>query len=321
MNKNNTASSGKTVLVTGGAGFIGSHLVDRLVGLGYNVRVLDNLSTGSVANIKSHLNSSQVDFVGGDIRDKSFVRECLQDVDMVVHLAAIVSVPFSVANPELTFDVNVDGTNGLLDLCEELGVGKFVFASSCAVYGDPAYLPVSENARIAPLSPYAESKLAGEHSCLERRGLRSVVLRLFNVYGTRQGLSEYSGVITRFLDCIKHREPLVVFDDGLQTRDFVNVADVVGAVLASIESVAAEGKVINIGSGKATTVNDLADTLLQLSGVDLQVLHMSPRAGDIRHSYADVSKAKKILGYEPKVSLPEGLQVLLKELSVSGPCI
>lgn len=261
--------SGKTVLVTGGAGFIGSHLVDRLVDLGYNVRILDNLSTGSVDNIKLHLNSSQVDFVRGDIRDKSLVQGCLRDIDVVVHLAAIVSVPFSVSNPDLTFDVNVKGTDVLLDLCEKLSVDKFVFASSCAVYGDPKYLPVNEDSQTVPLSPYAKSKLVGEHHCLERKGLKSVVLRFFNVYGCRQGLSEYSGVITRFLDCIRHRAPLVVFDDGLQTRDFVNVADVVDAILASFENVAAEGNVINVGSGKATSINELATTLLKMSGADL----------------------------------------------------
>jgi len=309
-------SSGKTVLVTGGAGFIGSHLVDRLVDLGYKVRILENLSTGNVANIKSHLDSSQVNFVRGDIRDKSLVQACLQGVDVVVHLAAIVSVPFSVANPKLTFDVNVNGTNSLLDMCEALGVGKFVFASSCAVYGDPKYLPVNEDSQTVPLSPYAKSKLVGEHHCLERKGLKSVVLRFFNVYGCRQGLSEYSGVITRFLDCIRHRAPLVVFDDGLQTRDFVNVADIVDAILASFENVAAEGNVINVGSGKATSINELATTLLKMSGADLEILYKPPRAGDVRHSYADISKAEKILDFEPKVPLQEGLQVLLKEMSL-----
>ena len=267
-------------------------------------------------NIRSHLSSGRVDFVKGDIRDVSLVTKSVDGVDVVVHLAALTSVPFSVANPDLTFDVNVVGTLNLIRACAQEGVGRFVFVSSCAVYGDPESLPVREEHKPNPISPYAESKLLAERYCLgfqDRQLLRSVVLRFFNVYGPRQGMNDYSGVITRFVDRVRQKEPLVVYGDGSQTRDFVCVYDVVEAVLASMKSSCAEGEVFNIGSGKPTSINELAKTVLELAGVDLMIRYEKARAGDIKDSYADISKAKKLLGYEPKVSLRDGLQMLLKE--------
>ena len=308
------------VLVTGGAGFIGSHVVDRLVKDGYAVRVIDDLSTGRLDNIKGHLSSGRVDFVKGDIRDASLVRKRLDGVSMVVHLAALTSVPFSVENPDLTFDVNLLGTLNLLRSSIEARVDRFVFVSSCAVCGDPEFLPVNEEAPTNPISPYAESKLVAERYCLgfnERQLLRSVVLRFFNVYGPRQGMNDYSGVITRFIDRTRHKLPLVIYGDGSQTRDFVNVHDVAEAVLASMKSSKVEGEVFNIGSGKPTTINELAKTVLELAGVDLKICYENSRAGDIKDSYADISKAKKFLGYEPKVSLKAGLQALLEEKVVA----
>ena len=304
------------VLVTGGAGFIGSHMVDRLVNDGYDVRVIDDLSTGRLDNIQGHLSSGKVDFVKGDIRDVSLVRKSVDGVDVVVHLAAVTSVPFSVENPDLTFDVNLLGTLNLIRACAQEDVVRFVFVSSCAVFGEPEFLPVKEEHRADPISPYAESKLIAERFCLgfqERQLLRSVVLRFFNVYGPRQGMNDYSGVITRFFDSVRRKEPLVIYGDGSQTRDFVSVYDIVEAVLASMKSSNAEGEVFNVGSGKPTSINELAKTVLELAGVDLEIRYEKPRAGDIKDSYADISKAKKHLGYEPKVSLRDGLQVLLKE--------
>lgn len=302
------------VLVTGGAGFIGSHLVDRLVAEGYGVRVLDDLSAGKLENIAGHLRAGRVDFVKGDIRDSAVVAKCLDSVAVVVHLAALTSVTFSVANPDLTFDVNAFGTLNLLRTCVEQAVDKFVFVSSCAVYGDPEFLPVDEGCKANPISPYAESKFLAERYCLrfdKRKLLRSVVLRFFNVYGPRQGLNDYSGVITRFVDRVRKKEPLVVYGDGSQTRDFVSVHDIVEAVLASMRSVAAQGQVFNIGSGKPTSINELAKTILELAGVDLEIRHEKPRVGDIKDSYADISKAKKVLGYKPRVDLREGLEGLI----------
>ena len=304
------------VLVTGGAGFIGSHLVDRLVDCGYHVRVVDNLSTGKRENISGHLKSGAVEFVEGDIRDASVIEGCVEHVDVAVHLAAIISVPFSVENPSVTFDVNVKGTLNLLRACAEAKVDKFVFASSCAVYGEPEFLPLNEEHPSNPISPYAESKLAAEKFCLgfhAKQLLQSVVLRFFNVYGPRQGVNDYSGVITRFIDQGRKGLPLIVYGDGGQTRDFVNVHDVVEAVSSAMTSEYAEGKLFNIGFGQATSVNELAETILETAKLDSQVLHEEPRLGEIRHSYADISKAEKLLEYKPKVSLKDGLAELLAE--------
>lgn len=302
--------------MTGGAGFIGSHLVDKLVEKGCAVRVIDNLSTGSIANIKPHVESGKVEFIQGDIRDASLVNQTVKDVGSVFHLAAATSVPFSVANPRVTYENNVAGTLNLLASCARQKIGKFVFASTCAVYGEPKYLPVDEKHPTCPISPYAESKLAAERYCLgfhERQLLCAVVLRFFNVYGPRQVMNDYSGVITRFVQRAKKRQPLTIYGDGSQTRDFVNVNDVVNATLASVEKPEAEGEVFNIGSGKATSINELAKTILELSGSKTAISHEVPRVGDIKHSYADVSKARKLLGYEPKFSLTRGLQALLEE--------
>lgn len=304
----------KKVLVTGGTGFIGSHLVDRLVAEGYGVRVLDDLSAGKLENITAHLKAGSVDFVKGDIRDSAVVAKILGSVDVVVHFAALTSVTFSVEHPDLTFNVNVAGTQNLINACVEHAVSKFVFASSCAVYGDPEFLPVNETCKSNPISPYAESKLLGERYCLgvdKRQVLKPVVLRFFNVYGPRQGLNDYSGVITRFIDRVRQNKPLTVYGDGSQTRDFVSVHDIVEAVLASMRSVNAHGQVFNIGSGKPTSINELAKTILELAGVDLEIRHEKIRAGDIKDSYADISKAKKVLGYMPRVSLRAGLEGLI----------
>ena len=202
------------VLVTGGAGFIGSHLVDRLVGAGCLVKVLDNLSTGKLENIRGHLDSGKAIFVEGDVRNASNVERSVQDCDAVVHLAAQTSVPYSVENPWETFAINVGGTLNVLRSCAEgRQVGKLVFASSCAVYGDPVSLPASEETSVGPISPYADSKLAAEKYCCgfsDVQILPSVVLRFFNVYGPRQGLTEYAGVITRFIEQIRQGLPLVI---------------------------------------------------------------------------------------------------------------
>jgi UDP-glucose 4-epimerase len=306
------------VLVTGGAGFIGSHVVEGLVDCGYSVRVVDDLFTGKLSNIEAHLRSGRVDFVRGDVKDAEFVGKCVRGVGAVVHLAAVTSVPFSVDNPVFTYDTNVAGTLNLLISCAEEKVGKFVFTSSCAVYGEPECLPVNEECPTSPISPYAESKLAAERFCLgfhEKRLLRSVVLRLFNVYGPRQGVNDYSGVITRFVDRSIQGLPLVIYGDGSQTRDFVHVSDVVEAVLGSLENEDAEGEVFNIGSGVPISVLELAKTVLELTGSSLEILYDEPRLGDVKYSCADVSKAARLLGYKPKLFLKNGLRSLLGEVA------
>jgi UDP-glucose 4-epimerase len=313
-------SNPKSVLVTGGAGFIGSHVVDRLVSEGCAVRVLDDLSSGKIANIEAHLSSGAVEFVKGDIRDVAIVSQSLKGVDAVIHLAAQISVTLSVEHPDVTYDVNLGGTLNLLRCSAQEGVKKFVLASSCAVYGDAEVLPIKEDARPNPISPYAESKLLGERYCLgfnERQLLGAVVLRFLNVYGPRQGLNDYSGVITKFIDRVIQKKPLVIYGDGSQTRDFVNVHDIVEAIIRSTRRNQAEGQVINVGTGKPTSVNELAKTILELAGVSTEIRYEKSRAGDIKDSYADISKAEKLLGYAPKVSLRDGLHVLLTEKGVA----
>jgi UDP-glucose 4-epimerase len=300
------------VLVTGGAGFIGSHVVERLVEEGYSVVVVDDLSTGSLDNISGLVDRGFVDFVEADVRDRDAVGKLVHGVEAVVHLAAVVSVPFSLENPDLTFDVNVKGTRAVLSSCVRRGVRRFIFVSSGSVYGVPRYLPVDEVHPTGPISPYAVSKLAGERCCQEvvRSGLDVVVLRLFNVYGRRQAPGEYSGVITKFLDRAERGQPLVIYGDGSQTRDFVHVSDVADAILTLVRGGGVQG-VFNVGCGRAVSIGYLAETVLSLSGRDCGIVHGPPRDGDITHSVADVSRAREAFGYEPKVTLEEGLLELL----------
>jgi UDP-glucose 4-epimerase len=304
------------VLVTGGAGFIGSHVVDRLVNEDCEVRVLDDLSTGKMENIQTHLKSGKVELVKGDIRNASLVTKSLDDVSKVIHMAAIDSVQLSIENPDLTFDINLLGTLNLLRSSIEQHVDRFVFVSSCAVFGDPVSLPVTEKTPTNPISPFAESKLVGERYCLgfsERQLLHSVVLRFFNVYGPRQIMNNYSGVITSFIDRCRLKLPLIIYGDGSEKRDFINVQDVAGVILTSTKSKSADGEVFNIGSGEPTSINELAKTVIGLTGGDSEITYVMSRAGDIKDSYADISKAKKLLNFEPKVALREGLQILLQE--------
>jgi len=308
-------SEAKRVLVTGGAGFIGSHVVDRLVADRCEVRVLDDLSTGKLENISRYVKRGRVAFVEGDIRDASVVEESVEDIDVVLHFAAVTSVPLSVENPRFTFDVNVKGTVNLLSECAKKKVGKFLFTSSSAVYGEPKFLPITEEHPTNPMSPYAESKIAAEtfvHGFYEKELLSSVVLRLFNVYGPRQGVNDYSGVITRFIDNCKRGAPLVIYGNGGQTRDFIHIQDAVDAILIAMDDEYAEGNVFNIGSGVATSIFDLADTVMEIAGVDLQVLYEEARPGDIRHSYANISKAESLLEYRPQIPLEYGLRTLLR---------
>ncbi|NLB56827.1 MAG: NAD-dependent epimerase/dehydratase family protein [Lentisphaerae bacterium] len=289
-------------------------MVDRLIDEGYYVKVIDDLTMGTLLNLKKHLDSSKLEFVKGDIRDPVAIERCVKGIDVIAHLAALTSVPFSVEYPDLVYDVNVSGSLNLMYSAIKAGVGRFVFASSCAVFGDTTVLPVTESAVFNPISPYAESKLAIERCCrgFYKRGLLgSVVLRFFNVYGPRQGLSEYSGVITKFFDAARRGLPLVIFGDGLQTRDFVSVYDVVDSVYLAMTLGSVEGKAFNIGSGKETNIHQIAQTILELTGSDVDICYEQPRLGDIQESCADISKAKRLLKFQPKVALKDGLVALV----------
>ncbi|MGB9779166.1 MAG: SDR family NAD(P)-dependent oxidoreductase [Candidatus Bathyarchaeales archaeon] len=303
------------VLVTGGAGFIGSHLVDRLVREGFEVAVFDNFSTGSLENVKYLSASEGFSFVRGDVADKRRVDESLKDVDVVFHLAAVTSVPFSVKNPVETFRVNVEGTRNLLEACLNTRVERFVYVSSCAVYGEAEYLPIDEKHPTKPASPYAESKFEAERLCAafhELYGLKIVTFRLFNVYGPRMRRSRYSGVITRFIERLSVKKPPVIYGDGAQTRDFIHVSDVVEAMMLSLDSGSAVGETFNVGFGTPTTINHLAQLLGELLGAgDVKPLYRRAREGDVKHSYADIGRARETFGFEPKINLKEGLLTLL----------
>lgn len=304
-------------LVTGGTGFIGSHLVDRLMKKGYEVVVLDDFSTGKVENITHHLGNQRFHLVKGDVRDLEDVRKAARDVDVVFHLAAIVNVPLSIEDSLLVNDVNVRGTLNLLEASLNENTERFVYVSSCAVYGEARYLPINEEHPIMPLSPYGISKITAEHHCRifhQIHGLEATCLRLFNVYGPRQSEGPYSGVITRFINRLRHGKPPIIYGDGNQTRDFVHVKDVVEANMYVLQSSRCAGEAINIGTGKPSTISNLANSLIELSGKsDVKLVHKTPRKGDIRNSYADIRKAEKMLGYKPKITLREGLRKLLHE--------
>jgi len=297
------------VLVTGGAGFIGSHLVKALVKAGHQVKVLDNLSTGSIENLADVLNA--VEFVKGDVRDYGTVEYAVGGVDAVVHLAALIDVAESVEKPDLYFDVNVRGTYNVVKASKN--VSTFVFASSSAVYGEPIRVPIPEDHPLMPKSPYAASKVSGEafvQAFANQYGFRPVILRLFNVYGPKQSRA-YAGVIIEFIRRVSRGEPPVIFGDGEQTRDFVHVSDVVEAIMLSLRNEGVRG-VFNIGSGEGVTINYLARLILRLMGrEDLRPVYAPPRPGDIRHSIADTTRAKKELKYEPKIKLETGIKELI----------
>ena len=306
------------MLVTGGAGFIGSHIVDRLLAEGFAVTVLDNFSSGKMENISNCVKSNSFSLVRGDIRDVALVKKAVKDVNVVFHEAALVDVALSVKNPLLFNDVNVTGTLNLLKASVDSGVERFVFPSSAAVYGDSNPAKKKESMLPTPISPYGASKLAAEnylHAFNNLYGLQTVCFRCFNVYGARQSsTSSYTGVITAFISRLSKRKPPIIHGDGKQSRDFVNVDDVVSANMLALESEAAVREVFNIASGKAITIYGLARILMRITNNEhLKPIFTSKRAGDIKHCLGDISKAKKLLGFSPKIRIDDGLSKMLKE--------
>jgi UDP-glucose 4-epimerase len=297
------------ILVTGGAGFIGSHLVKALVKAGHSVRILDNFSTGSLENLSDIAGS--VELVVGDVRSYDVVEKAVKGVDAVIHLAALIDVAESIEKPDLYFDVNARGTYNIAKACK--GVSVLVLASTCAVYGEPVKLPVAEDHPIVPKSPYAATKVAGEAFIQAYSNLydyRYAILRLFNVYGPKQSKA-YAGVVIEFIKRVSRGEPPIIFGDGEQTRDFIHISDVVEAIIMAITNEKARD-VFNIGSGKPVTINQLAKLILKLMGrEDLKPVNTTPRPGDIRHSVADITKAREALGFKPRIGLEEGLQSLI----------
>ena len=296
-------------LVTGGAGFIGSHLAETLVRRGEAVRVLDNLSTGKKENMAAF--AGRVEFIEADIRDLDACRRSVRGVDHVLHQAALASVPGSIADPLSTNAVNVTGTLNLLIAARDAGVRSFVLASTSAVYGDAPSLPKVEGEEGRPLSPYAISKLVGENYAQAfhaLHGMKTVALRYFNVFGPRQDpKSEYAAVIPQFITKVLNGESPTIYGDGEQSRDFIHVKSVVEANIMAAESSTIGGEVFNIASGTGLSVNALLTALNRILDAAIKPVHGAPRPGDVRHSVADIGKARRLLGFEPRPSFPEGL--------------
>lgn len=296
-------------LVTGGAGFIGSHIAEELVHRGHSVRIVDNFSTGKRENIAPFL--GKIDLIEGDIKDFEVCQQAVKDMDFVLHQAALTSVPRSIEDPLLTNEVNITGALNLLLASRDAGVRRFVLASSAAVYGDNPGLPKKENMEGLPLSPYAASKRMGELYCQvfnRAFGLSTVSLRYFNIFGPRQDpSSQYASVIPNFIGKMLKEEKPVVFGDGEQSRDFLYVSNVVEANILASQAGDVSGEVFNIGSGERTSVNSLVVKLNEVLDKEIKPTYEEPRPGDIKHSYADISKARKMLKYEPSVSFSEGL--------------
>ena len=298
-------------LVTGGAGFIGSHAVEALIKAGNQIRVLDNFHTGKRRNLLGVEN--KIELIEGDIRDVSLSRQVMEKVEYVIHLAALHEVPRSVEQPVETHEVNVTGILNLLLAARDAGVKRFVYASSSAVYGDSPILPRSEDRAPLPTSsPYAVSKLAGEYYCQlfsHLYGLETVSLRFFNIFGPRQdSASNYAGVIPKFVTALLSNTPPTIYGDGKQSRDFTYVIDCVAAVLRACWAPNLSGEILNIGTGQQTTVNQLCSLLQEILHRKIPPRFGPPQPGDIKYDYADIKKAKRLLSYQPMWDIQQGLR-------------
>jgi nucleoside-diphosphate-sugar epimerase len=310
------------VLVTGGAGFIGSHIVDALLERGARVRVVDNLSTGHLRNLEKV--KGKIDFLEGDLADESIARRAVKDVELVFHEAALPSVPRSVANPRETHLASVEATFNLLLAAKEKGVRRVVYAASSSAYGDQPTLPKIESMRPEPLSPYAAAKLVGEYYCqvfTRSYGLETICLRYFNVFGPRQDPSSpYSGVISQFVDRLLKGQSPIIYGDGEQTRDFTYVSNAVEANMLAAESDRGIGEVINIANGEKVSINELFKLVRQILGrADIEPDYQPARTGDILHSLADVTSARENLGFAPRIRLEEGLRLTVGSASGAAP--
>ena len=301
----------KNVLVTGAAGFIGSNLTIELVNLGANVIGFDNLFNGRIENIEEIIENKSFKFIKGDIRDFNFLLEIFEGIDIIYHVAAFTSVPQSVLMPETCNDVNVNGTLNVLNAARKRDIEKIIYSSSSSVYGDTPTLPKKEDMPRHPISPYGASKLACEgymQAFHKIYGLRTLSLRYFNVFGPRQKDSPYSGVIAIWLGRLLNNKDLIIFGNGEQSRDFTYVKDVVQANLIAAEQ-SFSGEIINIAAGAPITLSNLAKLILKLTKKEkLNISYTNTRPGDILHSYADISKAKELLNFQPKFNQEEGLK-------------
>jgi nucleoside-diphosphate-sugar epimerase len=306
-------------LVTGGAGFIGSHIAETLLRQGASVRVFDNIATGRQSNLDALKRlQGQLQIIQGDIRDRDALRAAVAGVEVVFHQAALASVPRSIADPVTSLEININGTQNVLLAAHDAGVRRVVYASSSSVYGNTPTLPKHEEMPPAPMSPYAVHKLTGELLCsvfTRIYQLETVALRYFNVFGPRQDpTSEYAAVIPRFLTALLEKRRPIVFGDGEQTRDFTYIENVVQANLLAATSRDAVGTAINIGCGERISLNSVLHLAGELLGIAIEADYREPRPGDVRDSLADISKARQLLGYDPKISFRAGLARTLDAL-------
>ena len=304
----------KRIMVTGGLGFIGSNLVDHLISTD-EVTVLDDLSSGRIGNVSRHLKNPKFRFVRGSVLNPGMIDEAIGGASAVVHLAAVVSVALSIEKPLLVHRVNVEGTLNVLESCLKHSVEKFVFASSAAVYGNDLTPPFREDYQSNPSNLYGATKGAGEayvKAYAETHNLKTVILRLMNVYGPRRSPGPYAGVITKFAEAISLGKPLTVYGNGDQTRDFVHVSDAILAMTSALHKEQAIGHTFNIGTGKPTTVSKLAVIFSRLTEPRSQITHMPERKGEVRASWSNIEKAKEVLGYQPKVSLENGIKSFIQ---------
>ncbi len=301
----------KKALVTGGCGFIGSHIVDELLRRGIETIVLDDLSTGKSYYVNKHFDNRLFQFINGDISEIKELFEDKERFDIVFHEAAIASVAQSVNNPKYVFETNVNSAYKVLNFCKDSGVKKIIFASSAAVYGDLQGKELSEEIHCNPTSPYGAYKIAIEHflhSYWNTYGLETVSLRYFNVYGPRQSNNEYSGVITIFINRLLNNEPLMIFGDGKQIRDFVNIRDIVKANMLAMECPKAAGETFNVGTGTQTTILELAEIIKKVTNKETaRIMYSKERSGDIKKSVSNISKSKDILGFNATTNLFSGL--------------
>jgi UDP-glucose 4-epimerase len=303
------------VLVTGGAGFIGSNLAHALLARGDDVRILDNFSTGDRGNLEG----LDVEIVEGELRSYERVHNAVRKTEIVYHLGALGSVPRSIQDPLTSNAVNVEGTLNVLLAARDEGVRRVVYSSSTSVYGSTRQLPTTEESETDPISPYAVTKLAAERYCISfarvYESLESVVLRYFNVFGPRQSpSSQYSAVVPRFVTAIDAGQPIEIHGDGEQSRDFTYVGNVIDATIRASEAEGANGEIFNVAGGSPASVNRIADVIGEILGKPVERRHLPSRAGDIRNSWADLSKSERVLGYVPRVDLTEGLQATVAHL-------
>ncbi len=303
-------------VVTGGAGFVGSHLSEELSKRGYQLVIVDNLSTGKRENIASIIDNKNVEFIKGSITDLPLLQKAFKDADYVFHLAAAASVPKSIENPQESHEVNVTGTLNVLIAARDNKVKKVVNVSSCAIYGDAPGLPKKEDMPVNPLSPYSVTKLAAEEYCQifqQVYRLPTVSLRYFNIFGPRQNPdSEYSAAIPKFIKLKLQGKTVDIYGDGKATRDYVYVSDAVTALITAAESDASG--IYNIGSGKSITINELVELISRLTGNNTPPVYGPPRPGDVLHSLGDASKARAF-GYSPSYSLEEGLKETIRYMT------